>query len=204
MIPKVFHTIWVQGPPPDSYHEWHESWKRLHPTWTHILWSEATYRPLLGELADLHYSTPYGTTGAHYAQQADIAAKAILYELGGVAKCCCFEALRPMDSFFEVDHPVTWWESPGQLGNGIVGVPPKHDASRACVEALPASVLRQRERGQQINNGVGPKFLHKVWANRPDVELRPSGEIYPYYWYESKPDSYGDAYAACHWSATWK
>lgn len=205
MIPKVFHCIWTQGPPPDDYWKWIDSWERVNPGWKHLLWSEKSYRHLLGDLTEVHDSTPYGTSGAHYAQMADIAAKAILWEVGGVMMCADFEALRPMDQIFAgKDHPVCWWESPGQLSNGIIGVPQKHPASKAVIEALPDSVRQQRERAQQINYGAGPMFIHRIWADRQDVEKRPSEEVYPYLWTDPVPESYGDAYAVHHWKATWK
>lgn len=205
MIPKLFHAIWTQGEPPDEYEPWIESWERLNPGWKHMLWSEATYSDLLGPLREVHDSTPYVGKAAHWAQKADIAGKAILHELGGVTMCLDFEALRPMgDIFAGKDHVVLWWESPGQLSNGMIGAPPKHPAVTQTVEEIPESCRVQRERGLSINYGASPKFLHRVWANRPDLEVRPANEIYPYLWFDEPPASYGDSYAVHYWKATWK
>lgn len=204
MIPRVFHGIWTQGDPPTEYWAWIDSWEWHNPDWTYQLWHEDTYQELLGDLRRVHDSTPYEGTGAHLAQKADIAGKAILLELGGVAMCLDFEALKPMGHLFDTDQVVCWWESPGQLSSGMIGAPPGHPAVAALVDALPESVFQQRERGQQINNGAGPKFVHRVWENRPDVQKRHHGEIYPYYWYEDVPETFGDSLAVHHWQASWK
>lgn len=204
MIPKVFHCIWTQGPPPAHYLLWIDSWKRNHPGWEHVCWSEWDYYSMLtGDIKQVYDTTPYpGGTG--YAQKADIAGKVILERMGGVMMCADFESLRPMGHVFETESVVAWWETPGQLSNGIIGAPAHHPAVQAAVDAIPGSVRLQRELGKQINSGAGPKFIHPIWHERDDVEKRPAGEVYPYLWTEPKPVSYGDAYAVHHWSATWK
>jgi mannosyltransferase OCH1-like enzyme len=204
VIPKLFHCIWVQGEPPAHYEPWIASWSRNHPDWKHVLWSESDYYDLLsGDTKTVYDSTPY-SGGTKFAQQSDIAGKVILEEYGGVMMCADFESLRPMGDVFDSENVVAWWETPGQLSNGIIGAPPHHPAVRLAVEAAPESVRRQRERSMQINNGAGPKFIHPLWHERGDVEKRPAGEVYPYLWFEEVPVSFGTAYAVHHWSATWK
>ena len=199
-ITQFTHRIWVQGDPPDEYRFWLGTWETLMPDWEHRLWSESDYYPYLtGELKELYDSSP------HYAQKSDIAGKVILYRHGGVMMCADFECFRHMGELFDgKEHVVAWWESPGQMSNGIIGAPPHHPAVGLSLDLMPASLRAQRERNMPINYGAGPMFIHQVWHGRPDVEVRPAGEVYPYLWTQPKPASYGDAYAAHHWKATWK
>lgn len=204
VIPKLFHTIWVQGDPPPHYYDWFASWEENHPDWTHRLWVEGDYIDMLDdETRQVYESTPYDG-GRKYAQQADIASKTILLQVGGVYMCADYESLRPMAHFFDTDHVVAWWETPGQMSNGVIGAPPGHPAVELAVDKIPGSVRWQRESARSINYGAGPKFIHPVWHSRDDVEKRPSEEIHPYLWFEPKPDDYGDAYAVHHWTASWK
>lgn len=169
------------------------------PDWEHKLWSEPDYYHLLtGELKALY------DTADKPAQKGDIAGKLILYRYGGVMMCADFECLRDMTAVFARNTVVMWWESPDQLSNGIIGAPVEHPAVKRAIELMPASIRQQRERGNSINYGAGPKFIHKAWVGRDDIEVRNAREVYPYLWTEPKPESYGDAYAVHHWKATWK
>lgn len=199
-IPKTFHIAWVQGLPlPEQYVPWNESWTRHNPDWEMKVWSEPDYIDLLPpEIVDVY------VTAVNHAQRAEIASKVILLEFGGVFLCADFECFRPCGHFFETDHVVTWDESPGQLGNQIIGAPPGHPAVEEALDDIPRSIKWQRKKNLPQTYGAGPHLVQRLWRNRPDVEIRPSKEFFPYLWNESKPSDWGDAYGAHHWQATWK
>ena len=39
-IPKIIHQIWLGSPFPEKYKVLQQSWKKYHPDWTYILWTE--------------------------------------------------------------------------------------------------------------------------------------------------------------------
>jgi inositol phosphorylceramide mannosyltransferase catalytic subunit len=198
VIPKVFHTVWVQGEPlPETHTEWLGSWKKHNPTWAHVVWGENDY------IGFLENREIYGTAVNH-AQRAEIAQKEILWKYGGVYVDADFECFRPCTQFFEVDRVVTWDESPGQLGNQLIGSPQHHPAVRAALDDIPRSIMWQREQGLPQPYGAGPHLIQRLWRNRVDVEIRDSKEFFPYLWDQPKPSSWGDAYGAHHWTASWK
>lgn len=198
MIPKIFHTVWVQGEPlPNTHTAWVESWKRHNPEWAHVVWAETDYLPFI-ENREIY------DTAVNHAQRAEIAQKEILWKFGGVYVDADFECFRPCHHFFGVDRVVTWEESPGQLGNQIIGAPPNHPAVRQALEDIPRSILWQREQGLPQTYGAGPHLIQRLWRTRPDVEIRPSSEFFPYLWDQPKPLNWGEAYGAHHWTASWK
>lgn len=200
MIPKVFHTVWVQGAPlPTSHTRWVESWQKHNPTYGHIVWSEKAYTPYLGDLTDVY------ATAVNHDQRAEIAQKAILAVFGGIYIDADFECFKPVDRFFTGrNHVVTWDETPGQLGNQIIGAPPNHPAVLLARDDIPRAIEYQRANSLPQPYGAGPHLVNRLWRNRPDVEIRPSHEFFPYLWDQQPPADYGDAYGAHHWTASWK
>lgn len=188
----------MQGHPlPDTHQGWFDSWKEHNKDWAHVLWSEADYLPFI-ENREIY------DTAVNHAQRAEIAQKEILWKYGGVYIDADFECFRPCGHFFEADHVVTWDESPGQLGNQIIGAPPQHPAVRAALEDIPRAINYQRANNLPQTYGAGPHLIQRLWRDRSDVEIRPSEEFFPYLWNQSKPSDYGDAYGAHHWTASWK
>jgi mannosyltransferase OCH1-like enzyme len=197
VIPKVFHTVWVQGALPESHVDWFASWKKHNPSWIHVLWGESDYLGFL-ENREIY------ATAVNHAQRAEIAQKEILWKYGGVYLDADFECFRPCTHFFESDRVVTWDESPGQLGNQIIGAPAKHPAVREALEDIPRAIVWQRTQGLPQTFGAGPHLVQRLWRDRRDVEIRPSHEFFPYLWNQPKPEDFGDAYGAHHWTASWK
>jgi mannosyltransferase OCH1-like enzyme len=200
VIPKVFHTIWVQGELPDEYRPWFDSWLAHHPNWQHRLWSEADFLPLISDCNRAIYDT-----AVNHAQRAEIASKEILLRLGGVFLDADFECLRNIDGLLKGVECFTGQESPGQLSAGIVGAVPDHPAVRVIVDDITRSIVAQRDAGREQNHGAGPWILQRLWRRRDDVTVFPPEVFYPYLWTEPKPSTYpATAYAAHHWKATWK
>lgn len=199
-IPKVFHSVWVQGPLPDEYLDWHHSWLEHHPDWEHVLWSEPDYLPYISD-----FNRDIYDTAVNHAQRAEIAQKELLLRFGGVWIDADFECFKNIEPLIEDLECFTGEESPWQLSAGIIGVTPGHEAMRVIVEDITRSILVQREHGLPQNHGAGPYIWQRLWRNRSDVTVFPPVVFYPYLWNEPKPETYPlGAYAAHHWKATWK
>lgn len=194
--------VWVQGPPlPADHQHWYDSWLKYNPDWDQILWNEESYLPYIrthDPLWEIYQ------TAVNHAQRSEIASKAILYHWGGVFHDADFECFRPCGHFFNSDQVVTWDESPGQLGNQLIGAPPYHPAVLEALEDIPRAIRHQRSENLPQTFGAGPHLIQRLWRDRDDVEIRPSKEFFPYLWNQPKPADFGDAYGAHHWTASWK
>lgn len=200
MIPRVFHSIWVQGALPDEYGPWHESWLALHPGWEHRLYAEADYLPLLEESPawDIYQ------TAVNHAQRTEIAARFVVYEHGGVWIDADFQALRNIEPLIDDCEIFCGEENDGGLSAGIWGATPHHPLIWAVIEDMDRSIRWQRSEGLEQNYGTGPWILRRLWNDRPEIKRFPWPVFYPYPWNRPDPGTYGDAYAVHHWKATWK
>jgi len=201
MIPKQFHTLWVQGGDPgEPWNRWIESWGRLNPDWEHRVWSEADY---------IDYVMQDPTAQAYerainHAQRSEIARWSILYHVGGVVLDADFECLRPWD-FLDGVQCFAPFESPAVLTMSVMGSVPGHPAVSDGMRQMPEQILWAERAGLEVNIwGSGPRFIDKMWRRRDDVTLLPHHLFFPYKWDQPDPGSYGEAYAVHHWKATWK
>lgn len=199
LIPKVFHTVWVQGELPDEYQAWHKSWLEHHPDWEHRLWAEPDYLPFISDFNRAIYDT-----AVNHAQRAEIAQKELLWRFGGVWIDADFECFRNIEELIDDCDVFIGEEERGGLSAGIIGIVPGHPAMRIVVEDITRSIEVQRATGQPQTKGTGPWIFRRLWNDRKDIRRFPPEYFYPYTWKQSPPADYGDAYAAHHWKATWK
>lgn len=82
MIPKIIHQTWKDTEVPEKWSKSPVEWKRHHPDWTYILWTDedirnhiATYHP---EFLELHDNYKYSI------QRADMIRYFVLYDYGGI------------------------------------------------------------------------------------------------------------------------
>lgn len=201
-IPRIFHRIWLGGPEPAQHWLWMQSWRRYHPDWRIITWTDHNLPPLRNQA--------YFDRAASPAQRSDIARYELLARFGGVYLDTDMEALRAIDGLLEGVEFFCAYEDEVWLNIAILGCVPENAVMRALVGELPASF--ESNMGGSINGQSGPQFFTRV-VNRlrsdPDgasVAAFPSALFYPYHFSEPQRagDSFPNAYAAHHWSHSWK
>lgn len=92
MIPKIIHQIWVGDREPPLH--WIETWKKKHPDWQHILWTEKEIETL--DLPNKQAYEFYKKEKLWFGM-SDIARVAILKKYGGVyidADTICLQKLN--------------------------------------------------------------------------------------------------------------
>jgi inositol phosphorylceramide mannosyltransferase catalytic subunit len=81
-IPKIIHQTWKDENIPDMWKLSPVEWRRHHPDWTYILWTDAAIRSHIAryhpEFLELHDSYEYNI------QRADMIRYFVLYDIGGV------------------------------------------------------------------------------------------------------------------------
>ena len=132
-IPKIIHQIWV-GPHPFPEHcrAFQETWKKYHPDWIYILWTNK-----LIEQFGLKNKAQYDAT-ANYGEKADIARYEILNKFGGLYIDTDFECLRSFDAFHHCCDFYAGVSSEGafEVYNGLIGTIPHHPIIAGCIEQI--------------------------------------------------------------------
>jgi inositol phosphorylceramide mannosyltransferase catalytic subunit len=99
-IPHIIHQSWKVDEIPSIFQKWSGEWRRKHPDWKYILWTDEENM----RLARKHF--PW--TAEMFAnlerniQRADIARCMYLYLYGGVYSDLDSEPMRPMDELLEI------------------------------------------------------------------------------------------------------
>lgn len=134
MIPRIFHRIWMQGPPPSKYDDMVTSWKQFHPTWEVKTWTEDMMKPLVDP--DWQRVLEMCTL---LIQRADVYRLILLEIYGGVYIDCDMYALKSLEPLMH-DSRVQLGGCHGTLAsafitvnNGIIIAPPRLPVWKSCV-----------------------------------------------------------------------
>ena len=199
-IPRILHRIWLGGPMPEREQALGETWASHHPGWEMRLWHE-------GNLPTLRNATIFASA-ASYAQQADVLRYEVLLEHGGVYVDTDFECLRSLEPLLVGVEAFTAREDELRASIGILGCVPGHPFFAAVVAALPDSVAWRP--GRPPNEQTGPELLTRTLLacdvlGEETLTVFPPQLFYPYHWTEPHRagESFPDAYAVHHWSASW-
>lgn len=199
MIPATIHHVWVGPPMPDRLAAYVATWKALHPTWEHRLWTE--FHDL--ENQDL-YDRADEIAGRFAGQlRSDLARYEILWRHGGVYVDADMEALRPFDPLLDAEAFAGWEDDGRWVNNAVLGAVPGHPLMRALTRSAPASIRRNRR--YRPNRMTGPGLLTPLVKRHP-ITVHPRTVFYPYRFDEldRQGGDYGDAFAVHHWDNTRK
>ncbi len=200
MIPHCFHQLWVGSPLPEIFAAFAEGWRRLHPQWDHILWTERNLPKLRNQ--ELYDRAGELCPGFEEQLRSDVARLEILYEHGGVYIDTDFEVVRPIGGLLEGIRAFAAWEIQDEvLNNAIIGCEPHNPFVQRLIEHLPASVLSGRSvRPSKIS---GPHYLTAQYrGHEAELTVFPECWFYPYRCNElgRANERFPDAYAIHHWA----
>ncbi len=124
--PKKIHQIWYQGLPPDDpvYNKSQAEWKRLHPDWKYMFWTEVELSKVVKKIVP-QYHQFWGSM--KMIEQIDFARYAMLYQEGGVYTDLDIIPVRQFDKLVELNRPIMGWEPQDHIGNAIMISPPGCD-----------------------------------------------------------------------------
>lgn len=198
MIPKVIHRIWVGDPMPDHLEQFGETWKRHHPDWDHVLWTDDDMPVLKNQrLYDQAEELAPGNVGQ---LRSDIARYEILHAQGGIYVDADLECLRPLDALLNGVACFAGWERQHTwVGNTILGAVPSHPFFADLIRGLPANVRRRA--GSRPNKLTGPQYLTRIYRRHArEVTVFSQDRFYAAGWDEldRTPDEFPDAYT-WHW-----
>jgi inositol phosphorylceramide mannosyltransferase catalytic subunit len=131
-IPKIIHQIWLGSPLPKRFKRNIQSWKRLHPDWQHILWTDTEIGKLKLQNHKLYQKAK------NYGERSDIARYEILYHYGGLYVDTDFECIKPFDIFHHTYQFYAGILHAGQLelANGLIGSTKQHPILKICIDSM--------------------------------------------------------------------
>jgi len=210
-IPKIIHHIWLGSPFPEKYKVLYETWKKNHPDWEFILWTDEDIEAFGLTNKDVYDETP------NYGARSDIARYEILYRIGGLYVDTDFECLK---SFDVLHHCCDFYSGAAAWDQvliycGLIGSAPGHPILKKCINSVRVRG-NKKETCDDIQNRTGPYFLTRCFFNAvkdctgPTV-IFPSTYFYPWPHYEAnnrnrdwimrrvKPETF----AIHHWHVSW-
>jgi mannosyltransferase OCH1-like enzyme len=223
LIPRVFHHIWLgDNPLPDNYARWANRWLELNPGWTIQRWTSK-------RLPDLVNRAEFDA-GEKLAAKSDVLRYELVARYGGVYIDADMEPLRPIEPLLDNVAAFFGDERPDSPSNALIGCVPNHPFFAHLVKKLPESFRAPgdivdktgpRFLKRQIESFFGKSRVSK-WDDQLPRRLKIIGEprspgetatlhcfdwrvFYPYYYNEPQRehDTFPDAYAKHHWSASW-
>jgi len=194
-VPRVLHRVWLGGRPmPQDFERYGDTWRAHHPGWEHRLWRDADVASLVPAEALARCRSP--------SEASDLARYAILAREGGVYVDTDFECRRAIDPLLEGLRAFTAYETPGNLGTGIMGARPADPLfTRAAGETVHTAGL-----GPSSIEATGPGYLRLLAAGVDHLTVLDAGLFYPYRWDEPdrRAEAFPEAYAVHHWGLSWR
>lgn len=156
-IPKIIHHIWLGSPLPEKFARYRQTWQKMHPDWTCILWDDAKVAKF-----GLHNLRAY-CAATNYGERSDIVRYEVLHRFGGAYVDTDFECLQPFDVLHHsCDFYTGLYPNPGggpvYILNGIIGSKPGHPILKRCIAGIKTPVKKFND-SSAIMDRTGPSHL---------------------------------------------
>lgn len=229
-IPRIIHQIWsgIDGPLPEQFRIFGETWKSCYPDWKYILWDNRMMNAFIQEYYPQYWE---GYNSFHYnVQRWDAIRYLILYKMGGMYVDFDYESLEPMDSLLRDKEccfslePDIHSPKPGQIyfNNAMMLSIPRHFFMKRIIDYVfsrESLDFDWHDKGACIMRTAGPEMLVKQYSMLKDEErekvfLIPAKHVTPFNRYHLRRLFQGDrsddleeclneAYAVHYFFNTW-
>jgi mannosyltransferase OCH1-like enzyme len=219
-IPKIIHQTWKTADLPENFAKWSETWKKYHPQWKYIFWSDED----LESFVKTRYPSFYPTYQAFdkHIKRVDSVRYLILHYYGGLYVDMDFECLRNLDPLLEEKQIVL-----GRMGYDAIYAHSLPNALMASVKGHPfwmdvIRMISERKNESQVEYVTGPIVLLDTYLKYPyrDITVYSTEYFYLINWnnssswkkyenlWEKDPDEfrrkYPNTYALTYWTHTWE
>lgn len=179
MIPKIIHQTWKTREIPEAWKDSIPSWRRFHPDWRHILWTDKDLEQFIADrfpwFIDTYQAYPYDI------QRVDAARYFILYEYGGIYSDLDIICTGNCDFLLcnEVVIPKT---EPMGFSNDLMMAEAHHPFFEYLIKNLAAAHRRSSRnpfllRHFRVMLSAGPLYLschYSSWSDREKIHILPS------------------------------
>lgn len=204
MIPKIIHACWLgSAPMPQDQKQYVEGWKRLHPDWEIIVWTDETFAEYLNDSEFVKACL----ARRKYGFLSDFFRFTVLYEYGGVYIDTDVELFKPLDAFLDCKMFMGFiFDS--SIGTALIGSE-KGNPLMSEWRALLESDFEKKGDFTVSNDWITKYFLDHY----PDFRLNGKRqslacgiELYPKDWFERYQvnKKSGGGYAEHHCAGSWK
>jgi mannosyltransferase OCH1-like enzyme len=150
-IPKIIHQFWHGGPLPEKYKELADLWRKMHPDWEYMLWTEEAVAKF-----GLGNKWMYDNM-VNPSAKSDVVRYEVVYCYGGVYVDTDFLPCKPLDPLLYLD-----------LFCGIVG---SYDGTLKDAETCLAPSIFGASRGNQILEKIIGKISQQKTVPRTIPEI---------------------------------
>jgi inositol phosphorylceramide mannosyltransferase catalytic subunit len=176
-IPPIIHFIWLGSPLPLSCQQIIQSWKKYHPNWLIIVWTdeEAKVFPFQNRAAF--------DAAKNFGEKSDIFRYEILYRYGGIYADTDEECFKPFDTLASCSDFFVGLIDDHFLGIGIIGTKAKHPIMKYLLDNIAISTGDNHP--GRITATTGPiaftKYFFKISAKfKGKATVLPPNYFYPF------------------------
>lgn len=216
-IPKIIHQIWLGSPLPKKELEFSQTWKKYHPDWIYILWTDEDIIDF-----DLYNKEAYEAS-SNWGERSDIVRYEILERYGGLYVDTDFECLKPFDVLHHICDFFTGTDYGSEFGvyNGLIASCPHHPILQCCVKYIKLKFEKGAWdiKNQSILERTGPYFFLNCISHAFGENDDTLGRVvlFPVTYFYSWPNSHKDlanpalikewiqpeSFAIHHWHTAW-
>jgi mannosyltransferase OCH1-like enzyme len=200
IIPKKAHQIWLGGDPiPEEFKYYTSTFKKLHPNWEYILWTEKNIPVESFVNKELYKKIK------EVVVKTDIARFELLRLYGGIYADQDMEFYKNIEPLLKDVDIFSCGEREGIIGNAILGSVPNHPTLTKVLKTVPKSVEENKPYGGNIK--TGPVFLTRLLDYKKDLTVLRTGYFFPTP--AGMPSErglahkYPNAFGNHHWAASW-
>lgn len=196
-IPRIFHRVWLgPNPIPDDFIYYGQTWADLHPNWEMWTWKYENIAPLR-----LEECLAWGQADG-CSQQSDIIRYHAILRYGGVYLDTDFECFKNIEPLLENESMVVAKECDKWINPAFIAAVPRHDAMIEVIKKLNKDGVDTTK----SLSSTGPRLFTSVIDGLPNIKVLEPEIMYPYHFSQTYKSQgpFPKAYAAHHWSASWK
>lgn len=217
-ISRIIHQTWKTHEVPKKLTGCQDTFRRFHPQWEYMLWTDEDLRTLIAE----HYEwfLPYYDGYPHHIQRVDAARYFIMFHYGGVYADLDMQCMNPLDRLVETIGGVLLGhegqvhkDGTQRVGNAILFSSPRHPFWQHVF----AGLMEKYAQSDSVKIGstfttTGPSFLHEIYTQHPQgVTVMPVTAFYPMPWHKPEEEitlatrkQYPKAWTVHHWAGVWR
>ncbi len=232
-FPRLIFQTWKTKTLPDKFATWSATWKKYHPHYKHVLWTDEENRNFVKEHYP-HFLSIYDNYDRNI-MRVDAVRYFFLHHHGGIYADLDFESLKPLDPLL-MEHKdadvilgsmnTTESDQGHSIPNAIMISKPKADFWLYVIQEMEA---RASDDDPRIEAKTGPILLKhcvNTYKGPSQVKVLSNSHFYPVSWsisegplprqdrldvvdnnnlrsHETIQKMFPESYAITYWTATW-
>lgn len=178
-IPRIIHQTWKTSAVPERFAPFVDGWRRHHPGWRHVLWTDRSMRAHVRQRHPGRLSL-YDGYDAHI-KRVDMFRYLLMHDIGGVYADLDVECLGSLEPILDglscligqepEIHARRLYGRARLVSNAVLASAPGHRFWAHVLDRLPAAAGER-----DVLRATGPMLLDEALATYPhgDIQILPS------------------------------